>query len=50
MEKDSYFGFLGCFGIGKGMRRVLGKTDTAIDRFLPSSWKYIGAFTYRKVK
>lgn len=50
MEKDSYFGFLGCFGIGKGMRRVLGKADTAIDHFLPSSWKYIGAFTYRKVK
>ena len=48
-EKDQYFGFLGCFGIGNKMRDILGKTDSIIEDNLPSSWKYIGAFYYRKI-
>lgn len=47
LEKENYFGFLACFGIGMKMRCILGNIDTILDRLLPSSWKYIGVFLYR---
>jgi ubiquinone/menaquinone biosynthesis C-methylase UbiE len=36
-----FYGFLAAFGRNEPQRKLLGKIDKALDRVIPSNWKYI---------
>jgi 2-polyprenyl-3-methyl-5-hydroxy-6-metoxy-1,4-benzoquinol methylase len=48
MMDEKYFGFLGCFCRNAKVRHVLSTMDKLLNRIIPASWKYIGAYHYKK--